>query len=234
MIKFIIYEKEEQCKSYYEMVILNFIGRKEEKYKIVDYNSEENIKHDQKIYILSSNKTEEALNKAKEIRNNNDWSSQIIIISNLKGIKKNILINRLLVLDYIDINSDIKDRLKDTLYQAYYILNSNKTLNYIMNGEINKIPYNDILYIEKGNNQNYCTINTLDNKYIIKTTINNLEKKLDSTYFMKTHRSCIVNIYNINNYNYSTNTVNFINDTKIDLIAREKKKILKQKLIKNK
>ena len=66
------------------------------------------------------------------------------------------------------------------------------------------------------------------------STINNLEKKLDSTYFMKTHRSCIVNIYNINNYNYSTNTVNFINDRKIDLIAREKKKILKQKLIKNK
>ena len=234
MIRFIIYEKEEKLKKNYEMIILNFIGKREEKFKIFDYEDEYSKNYHRNIYILSSNKIEDVLNKAKAIRATNDWTSQIIIISNLRNIRKSVLINKLLVLDYIDIEDVFKERLKETLYYAYNILNKNKTLNCIINGEINKIPYSNILYIEKSNNQNYCTIHTIDESYIIKDTINNLEKKLNSVYFMKTHRSCIVNLYNINNYNFTTNTIYFNGNKNIDLIAREKKKIFKAKLINNK
>ena len=236
MIKFIIYEKEEKWKNSYEISILNFIGKREEKFKIFNYDDEYSKDQQQNIYILSSNKIEEVLDKAKDIRNNNDWTSQIIIISHLKNVRKQTLINKLLILDYIDIKDNIKERLKEALYYSYNILNRKKTLNCSINGEINKIPYTNILYIEKGNNQNYCTIHTIDEKCIIKDTINNLEKKLDSAYFMKTHRSCIVNLYNIKYYKPSTNTIYFDKNGNqyIDLIAREKRKIFKEKLINNK
>lgn len=236
MINFIVYEKGAKTRNYYEMIILNFIGIREEKFKIFEYNNYQNKTHARNIYILSTKNIEEALNMAKDIRNKDGWSSQIIIITNLKHINKNLLINKLLILDYIDKNDIIKNKLKESLFYAYSICNKDKTLNFVINSEINKIPYDDILLIEKSNNQNYCTIHTLEGEYIIKDTINHLEEQLDSTYFMKTHRSCIVNLYNIKYYNCSNNLIVFNdnNNKKIDLVARDKRKILKSRLIEEK
>lgn len=235
MINFIVYEKGAKTRNYYEMIILNFIGIREEKFKIFEYNNYQNKTHARNIYILSTKNIEEALNMAKDIRNKDGWSSQIIIITNLKHINKNLLINKLLILDYIDKNDIIKNKLKESLFYAYSICNKDKTLNFVINSEINKIPYDDILLIEKSNNQNYCTIHTLEGEYIIKDTINHLEEQLDSAYFMKTHRSCIVNLYNIKYYNCATNLIVF-NDSneQTDLVSREKRKILKSKLIEEK
>lgn len=236
MVNFIVYEKGAKLKNYYEMIILNFIGIREEKFKIFNYDEYNSKNQNRNIYILSTENIKEALNIAKSIRKHDDWVSQIIIITNLKNVNKNCLINKLLVLDYIDINSNVKDKLKEALYLAYNIFNKKKTLNFIINGEISKIPYGDILYIEKSNNQNYCTIHTVEEEYIIKETINNLEEQLDSAYFLKTHRSCIVNLYNIKYYNCSSNIILFNkgSNKKTDLVAREKRKIFKEKLIEEK
>ena len=236
MVNFIVYEKGAKLKNYYEMIILNFIGIREEKFKIFNYDEYNSKNQNRNIYILSTENIKEALNIAKSIRKHDDWVSQIIIITNLKNVNKNCLINKLLVLDYIDINTNVKDRLKEALYFAYNIFNKEKTLNFIINGEISKIPYGDILYIEKSNNQNYCTIHTVEEEYIIKETINNLEEQLDSAYFLKTHRSCIVNLYNIKCYNCSSNIIFFNkgSNKKTDLVAREKRKIFKEKLIEEK
>ena len=236
MINFIVYEKEAKTKNYYEMIILNFIGIREEKFKIFEYNNYQNKAHNRNIYILSTETIEEAIDIAKNIRKDDNWSSQIIIITDLKDINKNFLINKLLILDYIDRNGNVKNKLKDALFCAYSIFNKNRTLNFIINGEINKIPYSDILLIEKSNNQNYCTIHTMEGEYIIKDTINHLEEQLDSAYFIKTHRSCIVNLYNIKHYSCSSNIVTFNDDCnkQTDLVAREKKKILKSRLIEEK
>lgn len=236
MVNFIVYEKGAKLKNYYEMIILNFIGIREEKFKIFNYDEYNSKNQNRNIYILSTENIKEALDIAKNIRKHDDWVSQIIIITNLKNVNKNCLINKLLVLDYIDINSNVKDKLKETLYLAYNIFNKKKTLNFIINGEISKIPYGDILYIEKSNNQNYCTIHTVEDEYIIKETINNLEEQLDSAYFLKTHRSCIVNLYNIKYYNCSSNIILFNkgSNKKTDLVAREKRKIFKEKLIEEK
>ena len=236
MINFIVYEKGAKTRNYYEMIILNFIGIREEKFKIFDYNDNYKINNNRNIYILSTENVEKAFSMATEIRKSGDYLSQIIIITNLKKVRKYSLINKLLILDYIDLNCDLKDKLKEALFCAYNIFNEYKTLSFIMNGEINKIAYNDILFIEKSNNQNYCTIHTLEGKYIIKDTINHLEEQLDSAYFMKTHRSCIVNLYNIKYYSCSSNLIIFNSDSNIktDLVAREKRKILKSRLIEEK
>ncbi len=111
-----------------------------------------------------------------------------------------------------------------------FILNK-KQLVFSYNGIINNITCFNILFIEKVSNQNYCIIYTIDEEYIIKETINNFEKKLENPPFLKTHRSCIINIYNIISYDYSKNIIRFKSDKKCYLIAREKKKILKEKLI---
>ena len=229
MVDFIIHEKSNELKNCYEMLILKFIGNRDEKFKIIDYDN--NVrKSGRNIYILSSDNFEEVLNIAKNIRNNDDWHSQIIIISNLKCANYSFLNNKLLILDYIDKNSVFDKKLKETLYTAYNIISKDKTLDFSLNGEVHKIPYRDILYIEKGNNQNHSIIYTNENEYIIKDTINNLEEKLDDAFFMKTHRSCIVNLSNVDWYDCCHNIIHFNNKT-IDLISREKRQILKSKLL---
>lgn len=234
MINFVIYENELELKNCYEMIILNILGNKQENFKIINYLDEYQKNCERNIYILSSKDIFETLDIAKKIRDSGDWTSQIIIISNLEKEDNSIFSNRLLILDYIDYNDNINDTLKRAICVAYKILTKNKTLNFRFNGETYRIPYQNILFIEKGNNLNYCTIYTKhDNEYIIKDTINNLEEKLDSAYFMKTHRSCIVNLYNILYYNYADNIIKFKNK-EIDLIARERRQILKSKLIEEK
>lgn len=233
MIDFIVHEKSVELKSCYEMIILNFLGNREEKFKIFEYDTYIKKHYGRNIYILSSENFDETLEIANKIRNANDWHSQIIIISNFANVNKELLNNKLLILDYIEQNENTKERLKESLCLAYKIIGTEKTLNFILNGEIHKIPYRDILYIEKGNNQNHCTIFTMDKEYIIKDTIKSLESQLDQAFFLKTHRSCIVNLDNIKYYNCYDNIINFENN-KIDLIARERRQILKSKLISDK
>lgn len=236
MINFIIHEDDINIRNNYEMIIYNFIGLREEKFKIFDCNNYKKTYHNRSIFILSSDNYEDMLKLAECIRKKDDWLSQIIIISSFEDIDKNELMNNLLILSYIDKKDNVKEELKESLASAYKILTKGKTLNYLLNGEINKISYNSILYIEKSNNQNYCTIHTRDNIFIIKDTINHLEEQLDPAYFMKTHRSCIVNLYNINHYNCTNNTIYFDKKgkNKIDLVSRERRSILKSKLIKKK
>ena len=234
MINFIIYEPNQMIRDQYEMIILSFVGMREERFRVFDYLDYDSFKSTNNIYIISDSDIANALKIVSNIRDKGDWKSQIIVISKLRNSNLKLLMNKLLVLDYIDINNDYRNSLKEDLYIAYNILIRNKTLNFSLNSEINKIKYSNILYIEKNNNQNYCTIHTIDNDYIIKETITSLEKKLDPTFFMKIHRSCIVNLYNIEQYNYYENVIYFINGDQTDLISRDKKQILKGRLIEEK
>jgi DNA-binding LytR/AlgR family response regulator len=55
-----------------------------------------------------------------------------------------------------------------------------------------KVFFNDVLYVESM--QNYCIINTAARKLIVYITLSGLEQKLPTTWFMKTHKSYIVNL----------------------------------------
>lgn len=227
MIDFIIYEKDYKLNNFYKMIIFNFLGCRKEEFKIYDYEDINKSTSSNKIYILRSINTKKCLKIAKDIRTKGDWYSQIIILNETFPKIKN---NHLLILDYIQLDDNLKENLKIAIKDAYQILTTNRTFKFLLNGEIHIIPYRDILYIEKGNNQNYCTIFTKNKSYIVKETINSLETKLDKSCFMKTHRSCIVNLNNITSYNYSDNIIYFDN-LKIYLIARDKRKNLKEKLL---
>ena len=228
MIEFIIYEEETSLNNY-KYLIFNILGCREDEFKVKNYNNK--IKFDgNKIFILDSQNFKTIERISKKIRSSNDWESQIIVIG-----KKNESLehNKLLILDFIEEDNNFEINLKKALYTAYKILTIKKSYNFLFDGQIYNIPYKDILYFEKNNNQNYCDLYTKNNKYIVKSTIKDIEAELDSFYFMKTHRSCIVNVDNITSFNYTDNIIEF-NDKKIYLVTREKKTFLKEKLINNK
>ncbi len=58
--------------------------------------------------------------------------------------------------------------------------------------KIVKVNYESILFVEAL--ADYAVINTIDNKYIIHSTMKGLEQKLPSRAFSRVHRSYIVNI----------------------------------------
>jgi DNA-binding LytR/AlgR family response regulator len=55
-----------------------------------------------------------------------------------------------------------------------------------------KVLYDDILYIEA--DSNYCNLFTQDKKYVIRSTLKDLENKLKPPKFFRTHKSYLVNL----------------------------------------
>jgi len=230
MLDFIIYEENWELRTKYEMIILNYLGCRQDRFRIYDYIRYEKNSCNNRIYILGDENPDVPIGIAKEIRETGDWDSQIIIITK-EAI--DYIDHGLLILDHLVIDSCLRENLKMALSTVTKIFASKKNLCFKMCGEIFQIPYRDILFIEKGNSLNYCTIYTSEDDYIIKDTINHLEERLESSCFLKTHRSCIVNLENVVSYNYSSNTLYFDNYC-VNLISREKRSIVKDRLLDSK
>lgn len=240
MINFIIYEDEEKMRNIYKEVINKFFGNNNQSYKIIELSSYEEYKRNkvsvidgEKIYLLDIDvpgKT--GLELAREIRKSEDWNSQLIVITANEELKEESLTGKMLMLDFISKGDDIKIKLKETIMVAYNILSANSLIQIKQKGEIYQIKCKSILYIEKNLNDNYITIVTKNDKIIFKCSINHAADYLNNDpRFMKTHRSCIVNLLNIEKYDYVSNIIKFNNKTSIDYISREKKKELKERLL---
>lgn len=238
MINFVLYEDSKKMRERYKQIILNLIGPKNSNYKIIevdkyDEETEENLKNidGNKIYLLDVEVPgKSGLDLARKIRTDGDWDSQIIVITSHEQYSNVGYMSKLLMLDFMSKYSDIETELRNTLNVAMNIFSQHKALSFSLNGEIYQIPYNQILYIEKSLNNNNCKIVTGEKEYFTRDTIQNLESVLCGDHrFMKTHRSCIVNLNNISSVDLSNNTI-FFNDKKINLISRNKKKELKERL----
>lgn len=59
-----------------------------------------------------------------------------------------------------------------------------------------KINISDIQFVEAG--RNYCTIRTENKSYILSIPLKTFEEKLDSSQFMRIHRSYLINLNQIN------------------------------------
>ena len=93
-----------------------------------------------------------------------------------------------------------------------------------------KIKYKDIIYIERELNSKSCILFSTTGEFRITKSLSEIEATLDGRFF-RTHRSAIVNIDNIQEYNIRTNVITFYNGERTDLISRNKKKELKQRVI---
>lgn len=239
MINFIIYEDNIDTINFYTNVIHEFLCGKKDGYKIVSFSRYDNslvegIKNlfGKKIYILDVHVPgKNGIDFARDIRATGDWLSQIIIVSDFEKYKKEAFTSKMLTLDFISKDENVSTNLKETLSLAYKITNTHRSFGFQYNGDFYQIPYHDILYFEKDLNDNYSFIVTNRESYKIKETISNIEKKLGNDLrFLKTHRSCIINLHNVHSVELSTNTIYFDNNQKTNLLSRDRKKILKEKL----
>lgn len=239
LLNFVIYEDDENIRTIYKNVIHSIFAPNNNAYKIYEFEKyDESINkiikniHGKKIFLLDievPGKT--GIELARDIRKSGDWLSQLIIMTSHDEIANNNIMSRILMLDFIPKCENLINDLKRAIMLAYEILYSDKTISVKQNGEIYKIRYSEILYIEKDLNDNYITIYTKDEKVSMKCSINSFQTFLaGDPRFMKIHRSCIVNLNNIKSYNIVKNIVKFENYS-IDLVARNKKKELKEKLL---
>lgn len=239
MINFIIYENDEVMRETFIGVIHKFMGAKNSNYNIYEFDiyTDETIEKmvdkisGKNIYLLDVEMPRMAdFDLAEEIREKGDWLSQIIIITGYARYSYFDFTSRLLKLDFIS-RDNIKTELMLALDIALNILNRHATLSFKQDSEIFQLLYCDICYIEKNLNDNDATIFTNNNNYIIKSSINNLMKILsDDPRFFKCHRSCIVNLNNIKVFDIDNNVIKFRN-CETNLIARDKKRELKDRLI---
>lgn len=237
-MNFIIYEDENKYIEKYKKIISRLLGTIDLNYKITEikeYNesSKEIINSTEggKIYILDIEVAgKNGLDLARKIRKSGDWVSPIIIVTSHEEFKTVGYTAKILMLNFISKCEELESQLIETLKVALEINLSNKSLCYTNRGETYRIPYKDILYIEKSLNDNICNIITKNNKYFIRKTIIELEKILsDDIAFIKTHRSCIVNIRNITTVDFEKNTI-FFKNNKTNLISRTQKRKLKERM----
>lgn len=237
-MNFIIYEDEKEYVLRYKNVICKLLGPTTLNYKIVEINKYNEINEDKmkkidgnKIYILDIEVPgKSGLELARKIRQEGDWTSPIIIVTSHEEFKTVGYTAKILMLNFISKDEEIEKDLYETLEVALEINMVNKALCYTHKGELYQILYQDILYVEKSLNDNVCNVVTKNNIYNIRKTIKELEDILSNNInFIKTHRSCIVNLKNIKYVDFENNIIAFINK-KIDLLSRAHKKNLKERM----
>ena len=240
MINFIIYDKDKDFRKLYISIIHKLMGNKNIIYEITEIEKYSNKTMEiirklesKKIFIVDIGMEGlSGLDLIKKIREANDWDSQMIVSTKQDKLMYPALTSRLLILAFITKYFDCEKNIKESLTLALKILDNNKSLNFQYNGEIYHILYKDILFIERDKDFNISIINTKSNKIEINKTINELEDMLkDDNNFIKTHRSCIVNMANITSFELDSSTIKFFK-IKTNLITRDKKKELKERLLK--
>ena len=240
MINFIIYEDDEALRRTYKNIIRNFMGNLV--YDIYEFNKFNKEVYDKiknimgkKIFFLDAEVPgASGLEVARNIRNSGDWNSQIIIITTCERYIDFGFTTRLLMLDFVSKFSDLKRELYFSLSVAFNILSNHDTLVFRCDGEIYQLLYSDIYYIEKNIHDNDSTIVTKGGRYIIKSSINKIMENFGGDpRFFKCHRSCIVNLNNILSFDTNNNVIKF-RDEEINLVSRDKRKELKDKLLSDK
>lgn len=241
MVNIIIYEDSKKIQDKYKSIIKSFFDLRGKKvcFHIFDcYN--DNLELElasiigKKIFILDVEVPgKSGLDLARNIRSNDDWKSPIIIITSHEQLRNVSFIGKLLTLDFISKREDVYEKLVESLKVAYQIIYKDDFFTFQYCGELHHISYKDILYFEKDINDNYTFLVTKDNSYKIKDNIRNIENYLIiNSSFLKIHRSCIINTDNIDRFD-SKNNIIYFNKCSIDLLSRNKKNLLIEKLQRN-
>lgn len=221
--KFMDKHKEIECTFH------NFTGYGKEFEKVV----KEQITF--KVYFLDiETKQGSGLDAARVIREKyDDWNSIIIIVTGHEELRYEALSNRLYLFDFINklnnLDASIEKDLANIVKQ--YTRNS-KHIILEYDHAIHKIELRDIICIEKEIDSKKCIIVTTYGERTVQSSLNDLYKQLDDN-FMKVSRSMIVNIKNVRGFDSKTNTIDFINGYESDLVSRDNKKELIERVRNN-
>lgn len=237
MINFIIYEDEEYFCNLYENVIHKFMGSSDDQYKIFKFSEySDNLINfvkkltGQNIYVFDIEvKGKSGLDLAREIRTfKKTMNDQIIIATAHQDLVQNAFHRKILMVDFISKFDALEERLLLCFREIYGIFNSNKFLSYKQDSEIIRIPYNDILFIEKDKSDECLYIETVNEKFKYKGNMAKIENILkEDKRFFKSHRSCIVNTFKITKINGSIPEIYFENKF-TNCLSRDKRKELEE------
>lgn len=180
-----------------------------------------------KIYILEDEVSSiSGLEVAIKIRKY-DWDSIIIFIIDSCKQVSDVYNMKLMFLDIIINNSSCSNRMISDLKLAISIINKKNLFIFKYNHIVYRIPYNQIDYIEKESGIKRCIIHTVNKNYYITGTINSILSKLNDN-FCRTHQSCIVNLNNVKEIDFSSNIIKFNNGDRIDMLTSKMKKVIKE------
>lgn len=234
MLNIVIYEDNENFMNKNVDTINKAMANSDIDYRIHKFSKYtkklDEIIHDdtvKKIYILDVEmEGVSGLEIASRIRED-DWDSIIIFATAYSKYQNDVFYTRLMVLDFICKYTGYDERLKDDIEASLKIIYKQRTFVFSYNYVVYRIPYDHICYIEKEPIIKRCIIHTNNNQFYIVKSINWLEENLGND-FIKTHQSCIVNINNIKEIDFSTNTITFKNGDSTNLLTEKKKKEVKQ------
>lgn len=239
MVNFVIYEDKEIIRNNYIKVIHKFMGNSDASYKIHQfstYNSDiknfinENIGHN--IYILDIEVPgKSGLDLAREIRATGDNESQLIIVTAHREMLENTFTNRSLILNFVSKFDNCEEHLISALTDAYINVTRYKSYVFKNEGDLYRIPYDDILFFEISPESGRVNIITKNKFFVVKKTISSILEELHDPRFMKTHKSCIVNLYNIEKVDLANLIIYFNSGKNTYLLSRNYKKELQERLL---
>lgn len=135
-------------------------------------------------------KVVEEILKSKKLKINND--SNIIFVE--KGLENEIEISTFITFDSEDLNSFM------IFLDDFKLENNDDIQNMIAvksNEKFELFPYDKIQYFEADNNDIFCIIENDKTYYKVKDKLYQLEKKLNTKFFIRVSKSSIVNIMSI-------------------------------------
>jgi len=238
MINFVIYEDKEIVRNNYVKLIHKLMGQSDVAYKIHQFASytnkvknyiSENIGYN--IYILDIEVPgKSGLDLAREIRAQGDMDSQLLVVTAHKELLENNFLNRSLILNFVSKYDNCEQNLLAALTDSYNHITKHKAYVFKYDGDLYRIPYDDILFFEIDSEYGHVNIITKSSQFVVKKTISNILNELSDPRFMKTHKSCIVNLYNIEKVDMTNLIITFSTGKKTDLFSRNYKKELQERL----
>lgn len=234
MFNFIIYEDEPRFRDKYFSVVEKFIGNSNLAYEVIEiprYTKEIEAKiknlSGNNIFILDIEVPgKSGLDLAREIRHNGDWKSQIIIVTSHEDLKNFDYQSSMLMLAFITKFYNLEKELQKAISIAHKILTTNDAIKFQKGSKVFSVPIDDILFLEKKQEEVFTKIITKDKEYITDKTLVQWEKEIKDPRFVRTHRNYIVNTYNIRKFDFEKEEIGFENK-KTALLSRTYKKNLK-------
>lgn len=235
MVRFIVCEDNKEFMTRLQTSINKVMMPYNFEYKIskfFEYNKDLvkviNQKHELKIYILDIELGEvSGLEIASEIREK-DQDSPVVFVTQHNECRNDIFYSRLIAYDYIPKDRFWKDRFESTITLIIKAMNKRRILSYEYNYNSYRIPFDEILYIEKMQENQKCMIYTEDGEqYEISSSMVKLVKRLGPNFF-QSHKSCIINLDKVKKINYADNTITFRNGEEVYLISNRRKKQLRE------
>jgi len=232
-MEFVVCDDEKLFRSNVVKIIDKIYMNNNEEYKIYEFESynkdfEKLInKKSPKIYILDIEFKDglSGIDIARKIRKN-DWDSIIILVTSHNELGYQALKAQIMLLDFISKFDNCDKSLEKAICKALELVNKKKVIKFDSNGVTYIIYLSDILYIERDTVDRKCIIKTIKGEIPTNKSLSELSKELGNDFYL-CHRSCLVNLLNIEKVYWKENVIKFRNGESTVLISRDKKKGLK-------